>query len=438
MDVSIRAGEIDALRGVQLHLRLAGRREEDAANFRHLAALRNLVSLDESHPLAVLRDGDLWGLDLAGSTIDDRDLCHIRHLESLRRLVLPETLSVDVLASLAGLHELVLNDSDPSLEWEDERLFASIGAIKALRELTFGPADPVPPSVIGELARLAELRILRLPGVRFIGETETAFIGELTSLEELNLSSWPADTDLTPLAGLLKLRRVTLSSIELHPGLESLGNLTLDSFGAWITGDWVDPMEELVSSNSLGVLDLRISVASDAPSFPAAAVVGVGARSCGLSELERIAALPGLETLRIWSNPSEHFGAFLARLTPARTLKTLELTSFGAGKLSADGLRELRHLPHLEDLSLVGFELDDRALQAIGELSTLRSLDLAMADVKDTSLQYLKSLTRLEFLDVEMTSVTERGLRALDELPRLRHVEGGMFRGYRRQRGSEA
>ena len=79
------------------------------------------------------------------------------------------------------------------------------------------------------------------------------------------------------------------------------------------------------------------------------------------------------------------------------------------------GLAHLKHLPHMEELSLRSCHyLGDGDIAPLGEMAKLRRLWLG-GNISDAGLEHLKALKSLKELGLKDTKVTDRGAKMLQK-----------------------
>jgi hypothetical protein len=252
-------------------------------NLRHLAGLRNLLSLK-----------------LNRSPVTDAGLRHLAGLTSLRILELsglPVTAAgVRHLAGLAGLCELHLGWTQA----DDERVEALSGLPRLARLDLSG--CPVTDRCLEHLTRLATLRTLSLSGTKIQG-AGLALLERLGDLESLALDQLPVtDREASCLARLGKLQ-----SLSLH------GTRVGDRGAGWLAG--------LPNLEWLTLSDTRV----------------------GDDALRHLRACEELINVRL--DGTRVTGAGLARLP--KGLRVLSLTGVEFGEADLPGLRHLANLDAL-------------------------------------------------------------------------------------------
>jgi F-box/leucine-rich repeat protein 14 len=135
--------------------------------------------------------------------------------------------------------------------------------------------------------------------------------------------------------------------------------------------------------------------------------------------LYKLAALKNLRTLDVSHCPEIDDCGLEALADYFPKLQTLNIA--GCKNASANGLRELRNLKHLEVLIASDCDLTDPAVAEIAALGTLKSLNLAGNNrVTVTGFKPLAGMQNLEVLDVSnMNSVTSGAMVAIRGLKNL-------------------
>jgi Leucine-rich repeat (LRR) protein len=128
--------------------------------------------------------------------------------------------------------------------------------------------------------------------------------------------------------------------------------------------------------------------------------------------------LPHLQELSLRGSSD----AGLVHLEGLTELKFLDLSdpltsylvpgSFPSGILDA-GLAYLRHLPHLQELSLRGRKISDAGFAHIEGLVQLHSLDLARTNITDNRLTHIAGINTLQHLDLSYTPVSNSGIDSI-------------------------
>jgi len=122
-----------------------------------------------------------------------------------------------------------------------------------------------------------------------------------------------------------------------------------------------------------------------------------------------------LNKLFINTNPITNAG--LKYLQP---LKFLSLLDIGGTNVDVGGIRELRHLPSLTELSANNnSDIDDRAAEEISSLIGLRNLQLSHTNVTAKSISQLHHLPVLTHLDLSNNRLTDKDIAGLKKIKSL-------------------
>jgi Leucine-rich repeat (LRR) protein len=345
-----------------------------------------------------------------GLRIDDsRLLPTIRHLEHLDDLT-------------------VVGRGNPRTDIGDLSPIANLRALVTLRLHWIANIRHLAP--LASLRNLRTLELVRLPGVERLDA-----LTELRDLTELQIR-WLPVADLSPLAGLGQLRRLSITHspnvVDVAPAIGS-------------SVEWLH-LADLQAVKSLRGIDsataLRTLSIADCPIAELEELSELGA----LEELE-LHAVPGLETLALLA-PLKHVRT--VRLTGAEELTDLEaldalesleeLHLSGCPRLIEFG--PVRRAGALTSLSLVHTRISD--LDIVGDLPALRDLNLARSsDIvelapldglehltwlrllgchKVVDLTPLAACSQLEYVDLEGCTSVE-SLDPLLALPALRHLD---------------
>jgi thiol-disulfide isomerase/thioredoxin len=391
---------------------LAGTRADDQT----LAALAHLT--------------ELRSLDLVRTAITDRGLAAVARLRSLKWLALPEEITDEGLAHLAGLPKLeglLLSGKSitgsglvhlrriPTLRvlslngqsaLQDASL-APLVELPHLESLSLGNASRITDAGVDLLVKSPALRKLDLFGTQ-VTLQGVARLTELSFLEHLDLNTQPGlnDEALAALSRLRHLKRLRLGVSRTQHytemGLRELTKLEelelLHVYGPTITDAALHQIAKLSGLRELFIVDSPMS-------------------NTGLVAL---ASLKSLQVLDLRVNRRLTLGG-LAVLNSLTNLRAL----YAMGGIEDDGARlDIGRLSNLTDLILEvstrRFRPDD--LACLESLTKLRSLQLGGNAVSDDALAHLRGLTNLYRLRIGGPEVTDAGLVHLAGLSQLEDV----------------
>ena len=227
-----------------------------------------------------------------------------------------------------------------------------------------------------------------------------------TNLEDLVLGWWGHDgnqvSDLSPIAGLTKLRRLNLLNnpiSDLSP-LRGLTNLTELHLNDTLVSD-LSPLSGLTNLTSLNI---HPTLATDLS--PLAGLINLRSIAFSNKNLSDISPLAGLINLRnvfCW-------GHSISDLSPLAGLTKLEVINFCGGNVS--DLTPLAGLTGLKELYIAFEKVSD--ISPLAGLTGLTRLDLEDNDISDIS--PLAGLTNLKWLKVARNKISDfsplDGLRA--------------------------
>jgi hypothetical protein len=289
------------------------------------------------------------------------------------------------------------------------------------------------------LARLPALRELRMAELPITAATIQA-VAARTDLEEVDLAGTPVDD--ASAAALLAAPAMRIVRLD--------GTPISDAALAGAPGPAL--VELYVSFTAVG--DPGLAFVDRAPHLTA---LGLGHTRIGDAAIERIAGLAGLHTLvlssvgaspeafeklgslraleRLYLDQTHAGDAALAALAPAHaTLRVLHLggsdvsdaglpalrafteldeLTIGDSRMHA-GIADLSAWPRLRTLSLVGLDLDDKAVPLLAARPSLAVLDLSATEVRDPS--PLAALPHLRTLGVAQTRLSATGVAAIKRL----------------------
>ena len=149
----------------------------------------------------------------------------------------------------------------------------------------------------------------------------------------------------------------------------------------------------------------------------------------GPAGLIHVAELPDLVAidLEVCDNVSDTSCDVLARMKQLRAL-VLKKTAFEPERISAEGLRQLAGLRHIELMDLYGNAITDETTKQLQAFKSLTDLDLSLTPVSDAGLQQLTSLENLTHLRLLYSEgfagpkITNAGLNPIAELHQLSHL----------------
>ena len=215
------------------------------------------------------------------------------------------------------------------------------------------------------------------PGESPINDHWLAQLAELTSIEELSLTSRRHFTDdgLKHLSAMRNIRDLNLYDTRVgDAGLAHLQDLT----------------------------NLR------------SVVLGETKVKNGLEHLKKAAKLEGL-----WLNRSHVTDESLRSMRHFPALQTLNLE---ATNISDDGIAHLQNLKHLEILWLADTELTDQSCKHFANLTSLTVLDLNDTKVGNAGIKQLRALAHLRELRLRNTQVTDVAIQDLKVLKKLKDL----------------
>ena len=229
-----------------------------------------------------------------------------------------------------------------------------------------------------------------------------------TNLEVLILGWWRTGTggagnpvnDLSPIAGLLNLRRLYLIGTpvsDLSP-LRGLTNLTELHLNDTPVSD-ILPVRGLTNLTHFSVHGTLVTDLS--PIAGLINLTNLAFSSENLSDISPLAGLINLESISCW-------GHAISDLSPLAGLTKLEGIDFCGGNIS--DLTPLAGLPNLTELYLAGEEISD--ISPLARLTGLTRLSLQDNDISDLS--PLAGLTNLKWLNIAENEISS--LSPLDGL----------------------
>ncbi|MEX0716449.1 MAG: M56 family metallopeptidase, partial [Planctomycetaceae bacterium] len=239
----------------------------------------------------------------------------------------------------------------------------------------------------GLLAKLDDDRnVISVTAGAVVDDELLARLATLPKLKELDIGT----TTRLSLAGLAPLQKMS--------SLRKLSCFSLRHEETWL-GDAI--IERISTLRSLRELSLH---------------------ECGTTDVgvRRLANLPQLTHLSL-SGEGRLTDAACEAIGRLKGLQSLSLSSYGATKelgrmrFTADGIRSLAGLQHLEELHLVGHAVPADSL----DFPRLKALSLGHDDVDDAVAERIASLRGLTSLHLVYTRISDDGLKKVSQLPNL-------------------
>jgi hypothetical protein len=136
------------------------------------------------------------------------------------------------------------------------------------------------------------------------------------------------------------------------------------------------------------------------------------------SVLRQLRNLPKLQTLDlVGTGATDSQLDYIADLTQLQTLR------LSGAPIGDEGLIKLSRLKKLESLGVNGTQVTDKSLETLRSLPKLKELVLSETAVTDDGLIHVGKLSDLESLHLHNTGVTDRGIQSLSELHKLTHLD---------------
>ncbi len=258
--------------------------------------------------------------------------------------------------------------------------------------------SPNAPITVEEMQRLGRLEA-RNKGIQDLTGLQFA-----TNLNRLNLRD-NRFSNLSPIAGLVQLRRLELDHNTQLSDLSPLGRLiNLEYLNFSYNVSDLSPLAGLINLEYLHFTDTNVSDFS-----PLAGLINLESlgfnRTPGISDISPLAGLVNLKFIGSWGNA-------ISDLSPLAGLTKLEVIDFCGGDIS--DLTPLAGLAGLKELYLARQEISDISLLA--NLTGLTRLDLHNNDISDIS--PLAKLTQLKWLELRATNISD-----ISPLARLSQLE---------------
>ncbi len=393
------------------------------AGLRHLS---KLTSLRELH---------LWGED---SRIRGPGLVHLANMPSLRSLNLRGNKGIGdaelkYLEKATSLRKLDLS----GLPITGEGL-THLSHLTELEELNLYGTNMSDKGLVylKSMHSLKKLTLRNRPGAPAeITDAGMAHLGQIKSLESLNLPSGITDKGLSHLADLNKLTFLwvccSTGSILTDEGLAHLANLSsLEELHIAGRGFTDAGMSHLAKLTHLEHLDLYYCPISDQGLAKLATLkslksLTIKRQKITISGLFCLNVLPDLTVLDVSPVIQDNTGLNIAGLTKLETLR------IGTEKGSGTAIRDedlacLAKLTHLKTLETPQSSRHRRAISDIGmayltDLTALETLWIGGPGITDKGLSYLANMKHMTNLNIT-GDITEQGLKHLDGLTHLKRL----------------
>ncbi len=260
--------------------------------------------------------------------------------------------------------------------------------------------NPNAPITVEEMKRLRELDA-RNKGIQDLTGLQFA-----TNLDELILGHWGGQgnqvSDLSPIAGLINLRRLSLhynpiSDLSPLQGLKNLKYLVLNHT---LVSD-LSPVRSLTNLTELVLDDTLVTDLSPVAGLINLEWIAFSDGKGKISDISPLAGLINLKGINTWGNP-------ISDLSPLAGLTKMERIDICGADLS--NLMPLASLTGLKELYLRGNGISD--ISVLSRLAKLTRLDLGENNISDIS--SIAGLANLEWLGIYDNKISD--LSPLDGL----------------------
>jgi internalin A len=317
--------------------------------------------------------GTVLSVRVNGARFGDEQIAHLGNFSALRTLIACDSQVTDV--GLVGIRELTV-----------------------LEEL-YLDGNGISDTALAHAVRLRKLRQVSLRDTRVTG-AGLRYLRHAKGLVVLHLRHCPVtDAGLEAIAGLGSLKTLDLSRTQItDAGLKHLAGLAeLESLDLSDTNVSDAGLRHLQALTKLCSLDLT-----------GTHVTGVG-----------LAHLVGtnLQALALADTPLTDAGA--ANFARMVRISRLDLSRTRLGNV---GLKGIYPLPGLEELWLLGTDVDDEGIEQLPGRSSMRTLSVGSTPATDRGLAQLTKFPGIEFLDVSATGITDGGLAHVASLSALQNL----------------
>jgi len=380
--------------------------QDDLDYLKHLSPV--FQELDTPAELEQIKD-----LDLAGLTLDNLGLVHLRGLMRLRSLSLAETrIDDDGLEEIAGLGRLrALNLSGTSLTDAALKALPNFNGLMAIwlnKTHVTNAGMPVFEQLVNlELLSLAETEVM---------DEGLAGLRKLRGLKSLDLSKRPGqpsaagitDNGLSALRSLASLEKLNLAGTAVNgSGLVQMrGIRLLKQLDLSRTQFADDSIKWLLASGALTSLKVGSTKVTDA----------------GLATLLDIKQLAELD-VQDTAAGNNFLDALGKRAKDSETGLSLSSLNLTKTEVTDSGLKALNLVPSLQHLYLGETEIRGTGLTELLDLVKLRTLDLHQTRITDAALRYLRPMENLDNLNLANTKVTNAAIAHIKRLRQLTKLD---------------
>lgn len=395
---------------------------------RHLAALKNLESLD-----------------LISCPVTDEGVEQIRGLTKLRRLLLRDALISDAgmqsLSKLVNLEHLDLGGTQIS-----DVGIKHLRGMTQLRKLNLLGADLTDAGLVhlGEMNLLEELNFY---GTK-ISNVGIDALKKLENLRHLDLRYTRASqAGVDSLLAALPRCQVAFVDTSMRPSIPPDADKIIRDAPDTTIAKWVHAIggQTIIRDARLSEVSLASTSVTDellANLVACQHIHKLQLQFTDVSDLgvQHLAAMVGLQELDLsGTTVSDNGLAHLNDLTSLRTLRlthtlvegkglthlkdiALEELHLSSSPINDDGLQALSQIRSLREVALAYTNFTDDGLEHLNLLPYLKRLDLGGSDVGDAGLAHLKTMTGLTSLLLSYSRITEGGVQNLEKLKHLKEL----------------
>ena len=385
---------------MQLELKGLGLTDGDILDLKYMINLRYLNlednDLTDLSPVAGLTD--LEQLSVMNNP-DLTDLSPLAGLTGLRNVNFDSSLVTDY-SFMAGMTKL---EYVHLFDVQEDTDLSALSGLTNVKSIDIGSNNFTPDlSFLAGMTGLQRLSLLVSPSLE---ELDLSFAANMTELTQLEIHNYSQDTvfvtDLTPLAGLTKLQELSIpaevKSLAPLAGLTELRSLNLQTRNG---NDSYYPLTDISALSGMTKLTTLSLALGD------------------VKDLSPVSGLTSLTDLNLYGNFDCPDLQFLSGLTKLRTLQITPYNGEGAATLSS--LKGLENLTELRELYVTGpGNLTD--VEPLANLTKLTTLSLPYRDYSVNEppaldLSGLSGLTRLQDLRVNSSVASLEPLRSLTDL----------------------
>lgn len=354
-------------------------------------------------------------LELGGELLTNDGLRNLRHLRSLRYLLLWGPFSDEGIVHLQAMPSL--RTVRISTEQFGDAGMQALSRVPNLQAISAHWMKEITDRGVDHLTQMKNLKKLDIASARITARS-VGTLARIASLEEINFGSKPfTDAQVAPLSALKNLKSLWIAARTGSPltdktlmmlqGLENLESLT-------IGGEFTDE----------GLMILGTMHKLKKLNFILASLRNNKVTNRGLAHLGGLGNLEYLSMGNIENCTLSGLGAL--PLDKVKAIKIGDIKQDYKG-MNLSGMTSLEDLiittwAHREDGKLIRDPFTDDDLKSLANLKRLRRIQLPHTGITDRGIACLSGLENAEFINLGGDGITDDGLGAISNLPKLNRL----------------